>query len=198
MANKKGIIKRYIDADGKKNIGVSVMKTSVETVGAVGGGFAGALSGVASPFLGFGLILTGHLIGDKTGLLKVAGAGMIGYGIANAMTNRSDAKSASVNGLGAVSGNVKQRMIDFKDNLMHAFYLDKVFKKDAGATSTSDDLGSAPYLDTSGLDVFADFNQQLAIRQASDEVAQEPGIYYEPTEEDYEFDSVDGVDFDLM
>lgn len=198
MANKKGIIQRYIGADGKKNIGVSAMKSGVETLGAVGGGFAGAVAGVASPFLGFGLILTGHLIGDKTGLLKVAGAGMIGYGIANAMTNRSDARSASVNGLGAVSGNVKQRMVDFKDNLMQAFYLDKVFKKAGSSSSTGDDLGSAPYLDTSGLDVFADFNQQLAIRQASDEVAQEPGIYYEPTEADYLYDSVDGVDFDLM
>ena len=189
---KKGIIKRYVDAKGKKKFGTSAMKMGVETGSALVGCGAAAASGVASPFLGIGLLFLGQIIGDETGLIKVAGAGMIGYGIANSFVHREDAKSASVNGLGAVSGNVKQRMIDYKDNLMHAFYLDKVFKKDEGASK--DDLGSAPYLDTSGLDVFADFNQQLAIRQAEDEVTQEPGIYYEPSTSSYEDDLVEEMD----
>ena len=179
---KKGIVKRYTDAKGKSNFGVSSMKTGIESAGALAGSGLGAVSGIASPFLGIGMLFLGQIIGDETGLLKVAGAGMIGYGVANAVTNRDNAKSASLNGLGEVKGNVTQRLVDYKDNLMHAFYLDKLFKKDDSSTSTKSDLGSTPYLDTSGLDVFEDFNQEFAVRQASQEVEEERGIYYEPTD----------------
>jgi len=80
---KKGIVKRYTDAKGKKSFGVSAMKTGIETVGALAGSGVGAASGIASPFLGIGLLFLGQIMGDQTGLLKVAGAGMIGYGIAS-------------------------------------------------------------------------------------------------------------------
>lgn len=195
---KKGIVKRYTDAKGKKNIGVSAMKMGVESVGALAGGGAGAIAGIASPFVGIALLFVGQYFGDETGLLKVAGAGMIGYGVANAVTNRDNARSASINGLGEVKGNVSQRLVDYKDNLMHAFYLDKLFKKDGGSTS-NDDLGSTPYLDTSGLDVFTDFNEQFAIRQASQEADQETGIYYEPSDSQvYDEPIEEMADLDLM
>lgn len=187
---KKGIVKRYTDAKGKKKAGTSLMKMGVEGAGALAGGGAGAIAGIASPFVGIALLFVGQFFGDETGLLKVTGAGMIGYGVANAMTNRDNAKAASLNGLGEVKGNVTQRLVDYKDNLMHAFYLDKLFKKDGdGSDTKSVDLGSTPYLDTSGLDVFSEFNEQFAIRQANDEVEEEQeeqrerGIYYEQREQ---------------
>lgn len=193
---KKGIVKKYIDNKPKGKPGASAMRMGVEALGATAGSGIGAAAGIAAPFIGLTLLFVGNYF-DETGIVKTAGAGMIGYGVANAMVNRAGAKSAAVNGLGEVKGNVKQRLIDFKDNLIHAFYIDKIISKkgDTDKEDSEKDLGSFPDLDTSGLDAFIDFNQELAINQAIDDVNNDVDVDL-IDDDDYEQDDLDGFQED--
>ena len=162
--NKNGIIKRYNDAQtvkrdskGKRtktNAKVIALKTGVDLVSSTTVAPAiGAGLGVLAPIAGFILIGLGHYLGDKSGLLRLTGAATMGYGIAKAIENRNAPEASLVEG-------AKTRLINFKNDWLNAFYLDKVFKAKAETETTED--ASIGAIDLSALDVFDDLNQQSA------------------------------------
>ena len=162
--NKNGIIKRYNDAQtvkrddkGKRtktNGKVIALKTGVDLVSSTAVAPAiGAGLGVLAPIAGFILMGLGHYLGDKSGLLRLTGAATMGYGIAKAIENRNGPETSLVEG-------AKTRLINFKDDWLNAFYLDKVFKAKEVAESTED--ASIGAIDLSALDVFDDLNEQSA------------------------------------
>jgi hypothetical protein len=145
---------------GKGFEGNTALKSVVDVIAGVPlGGAIGAASGIWSLPIGFLMIFGGHYFKDKSGIIRIAGAAAIGYGIAKAIENKEAAKSASVNGLGATDA-IKSRLGDFKDEVMAAYYLDRIFKKDTTKSVETD--GSVGEIDLSVMDIFDDFNQQEA------------------------------------
>ena len=115
--NKKNVITRYNNAQAKKSLKYSGMKTGVDLVGATIGAGTGALLGIWSPLLGIALFGAGHYFGDKSGVLRIVGAGAIAYGIAKAVENRNSVEEVSVNGMtmGSLADGAKDRLINFKN-----------------------------------------------------------------------------------
>lgn len=102
---------------------------------------------------------------DRTGLCKTVGSGMLIYGVSKFL---QESGTTSVQGLSGTEG-VKARLGKYKDELMSAFYLDKIFKKkSSGSTTTTaaravdEDDDSVDGLDLSALDFFEDYNHQQA------------------------------------
>ena len=172
--SKGGMISKYnnakvvkYDKTGKRsqtNGKVYALKTGVDIVSAAATGpLLGAGLGPAAPFLGIFLIGLGQFLDDKTGLLRLTGAAAIGYGIAKSKSNRDSMTSTAINGasMGSIMEDAKQRLIDFKSDWLHAFYLDKIMKPES--TDTNTDLsGAIGAIDLSALDVFDDLNESSA------------------------------------
>jgi len=179
---------RYNIANAKKNGKVTAMKSGVDLVLGIGVGTAlGAGFGLAAPFIGPGLIVLGHIIGDKTGVIRIAGASMTAYGIATAMANRAAADAASIDGvsLGSVVNGAKNRFVQFKDSWMHAFYVDKLINKDTATEITTDkEEVTVGAIDMSSLDVFDQLNKESAIEYESNQMALEN----ETEEDQFSFD----------
>ena len=75
--------KQYNDIQTKGNIQNTFLKGAVDTLaGSVIGTGIGALTGSQSPIAGIILILSGHYLDDKSGLLRLVGASTLAYGIA--------------------------------------------------------------------------------------------------------------------
>lgn len=92
---KQNLLQRYNNSEAKKSVKFSAMKTGVDlVVGASAGAGLGALLGIWSPLAGFLMLGAGHYFGDKSGVLRVAGAATIAYGIAKAQENRVSAENA--------------------------------------------------------------------------------------------------------
>lgn len=158
---KDNIFQKYNKREAKKDALNTLMKTGVDVIGAsVVGGTLGALTGKHAVWFGLAMIGTGHFFGDKTGILRVAGAGAVAYGVAKYNEN------TAVNGLGAQPTDAKTRLNAFKHELLSSFYLDKIFKKKdtvTSSTTTADADGTTVgSIDLSSLDFFEDFNQQEA------------------------------------
>jgi len=156
-------------ADGNDNrTSTKLIRSGVDVGGALAGGLLGAAIGKNSALFGLGVLVTGNFMGDKTGLYKTIGASMLTYGIAKFL-QESDTANKSVQGLSGTEG-VKERIGKYKDELMSAFYLDKIFKKKTSGGSTGstaaraaeDDDESVGALDLSALDFFEDYNHQQA------------------------------------
>ncbi len=159
-SSKKGIVARYNERETKGKIGNSALKTLVDGIaGAVIGTGVGAMAGKYAAIIGPVIIGIGHYTGDKSGVIRIAGASAMAYGIAKALENQS------VNGLGSL-GDVKSRIGNLQEELFVAFYLDKVFKKKGStvpSTSTSTDPDTEiAGIDLSALDMFEHFNEQEA------------------------------------
>lgn len=127
---------------GKVSVGKAIIKPlSGLTAGAAGAGF-GALGGSWSPWIGLGLLIAGQLIPDKSRLISIMGASIMSWGIARGMQNRAADEAGTVDGFGSLSG-AKERLTDFKDNLMKAFHLDKLTgSSDESQSSEEPALGS--------------------------------------------------------
>ncbi|MEZ4921870.1 MAG: hypothetical protein R2780_01750 [Crocinitomicaceae bacterium] len=210
---KKGFKKNWNDfwepgikhTDGNKKGKISVARAVGKPFSDLGvgvaGGAVGALGGIWTPFVGFALIVGGHLLGDKSGLMRVGGAAMMAYGIAKAQENHAASDANSVNGLGSLSG-AKDRLLDFKDNFLKAFFLDKLTKKKSDAEAETDDEQTMGAIDLSSLDAFADLTKQSAYnfelkRAMADELASETESE-EPiaVEEDgFEDDELEGFNY---
>jgi hypothetical protein len=140
----------------------TALKSVVDVIiGVPIGGAIGAMSGVWSVPIGFVLLAGGHYFKDKSGLIRIAGASAIGYGIAKAIENKDASKSATVNGLGATEA-IKTRLSNFKDEVMAAYYLDRIFKKEPATKSLETEDGAVGEIDLSAMDIFDEFNQQEA------------------------------------
>jgi len=183
--NKKNLLQRYNDADAKKNVKYTAMKSGVDlVVGSSAGAGLGALLGIWSPLAGFLMIGAGHYFGDKSGVLRVAGAATIAYGIAKAAENRAATEEASVNGisLGSLAEGAKGRLINFKDNWLKAFYLDKLTGKKKEETIEDSDV-TVGAIDLSDLDMFEDMTKETAVKFELQRLKNEDSFDVEEEEE---------------
>ena len=197
---KKGnLLKRYNDAgvrtsNNKINGKVLALKSGVDLgVSTLGAGL-GALGGIFSPIAGVALILAGHFLNDKSGILRMAGAATMAYGIAKAADNRMASQNQSVNGisLGSVTEGAKNRLINFKDNWLQAFYIDKLTGSKKESLPAEDQTIGA--IDLSSLDVFEEMNKESAINfELSQRGEQESFEEEEEFEEEMEME--DAEDF---
>lgn len=88
----------YNQQESKSNVGVAALKTGVELVSsAVGSSYLGAGFGKYSPIVGTILIFAGHYFGDKSGLLRTLGAGVLAHGVAKAKEYREEPQKQSKN-----------------------------------------------------------------------------------------------------
>jgi len=165
---KKGLLEKYKSTKTKGNIGGTGLKSVVDlVVGAALGAGIGASSGKAALPIGVLLIAGSHYFDEQTGILRVAGSATVAYGIAKAVENKNLADQESVNGfsLAGESSKAKHRLENFKDEILTAFYLDKVFKKKEESEDlvidTNQSIGS---VDLSTLDVFEQDNKNQAIQ----------------------------------
>lgn len=169
---------------GTANAGNIALKTVVDAlVGVPVGVLIGGATGLWSLPFGLLLIAGGHHFKEKSGIARIVGASAIAYGVAKNIDFKTAAKQAQINGIGGLAGatqGVKDRMQMVKADLMAAYFLDRLFKKnDGGTTSTKlavmdDDDSSVGAIDVSALDFFEDFNQQEA-----DEFEQQNSIEYQ-------------------
>ncbi|MBL4862838.1 MAG: hypothetical protein JKY09_07475 [Crocinitomicaceae bacterium] len=163
----KGILQKYKATKTKGNIAGTGLKSMVDlVVGAALGAGIGASSGRAALPIGILLIAGSHYFDEDTGILRVAGSATIAYGIAKAVENKNVADAGSVNGftLAGETSKAKIRLTNFKDELLTAFYLDKVFKKKEDSEDliieTKEGIGA---IDLSTLDVFEQNNKNVAL-----------------------------------
>lgn len=160
--SKMPFFKRLADVNDNRT-STKIIRSGVDLGGALAGGLLGAVIGKNAALLGLGVLVTGNFVSDKTGLCKTVGSGMLIYGVSKFMQENG---ATSVQGLSGTEG-VKARLSKYKDELMSAFYLDKIFKKKSGGTTGSaaraiEDDDSVDGLDLSALDFFEDLNHQQA------------------------------------
>lgn len=163
--------------------GVQSAKQGVfEIATAVAGAFLSSLTGsTAGVVSGVVLVGMGNYF-DKTGLLKSAGIGALSYAIAKSLSDKY--------GLGALGEpkTVKERAIQFKDELLAAFYIDKLLpkKQESGTTVSGFDNDELGELNLDALDMYDDFNQQQASA-----FAQESQMFGDFPEMDFAYSVID-------
>lgn len=153
-------------ADEKDNrTSTKLIRSGMDVGGALAGGLLGAAIGKYAALFGLGVLVTGNFVSDRTGMYKSIGSGMLVYGVAKVLQDGGDTANKSVQGLSGTEG-VKERIGKYKDELMSAFYLDKIFKKKTDTTTAArmadEDDESVGALDLSALDFFEDYNHQQA------------------------------------
>lgn len=177
-----GMLARYKSAKTKGNLANTGLKSLVDlVVGATIGAGIGASTGRAALPVGILLIAGSHYFEEETGVLRVAGGATIAYGIGKAIENQNIAAANAVNGftLAGETTKAKTRLSQFKDEILTAFYLDKLFKKkDAEEVSAFEDGQTVGSIDLSALDVFEMNNRNEAIQ-------------YELSQQDYDFEDED-------
>lgn len=157
---KAFINKHYILTKEDKGFEPSAIREPLKVatdIGAVGvGTVGGLLPNKVGLFLGLGLLITGRLMKDKTGLLGIVGSSMIGYSVAMAKESSESEETISGLTLGAVKEDVKAKFSRLKENWLHATYLNKIMgDKDQGEESTEntdESIGSIGASDLSALD----------------------------------------------
>lgn len=152
-----GMIGSYAAKKTEGNVANTALKSAVEiALGAVAGAGLGAVSGKFALLTGVGLIVAGNYAGERSGIVKAAGVGAIAYGIAKAF-------DSSLSGTtGSTLGDIKERMKQFKDEAMHSFLLDRIFKKKDEKIPVDSASNDVAGLDFSSLDQFDELNQQYA------------------------------------
>lgn len=193
--SKNTFLKRLSDHEDKRT-STKLIRSGVDIGGALAGGLLGAAIGKYAALFGLGVLATGNFVGDKSGLYKTVGSGMLVYGVAKIFTEGGTANK-SVQGLSGTEG-MKERIVNFKDEFMSAFYLDKIFKKKTTTTGTTaarsaadEDDESVGALDLSALDFFEDYNHQQANefeinREASSDYSISAAPYDEDEDDDHD------------
>jgi hypothetical protein len=190
--SKNTFFKRLADQNDSRT-STKFIRSGVDLGAALAGGLLGAAIGKYAALFGLGVLVTGNFVGDKTGLYKTVGSGMLVYGVAKVLTEGETANK-SVQGLSGTEG-MKERIGNYKDELMSAFYLDKIFKKkttgtgSAAARSAADEEDeSVGALDLSALDFFEDYNHQQANEFEINREASDYSISAAPYDDDDEDD----------
>lgn len=182
-----GILAKYKAQKTKGDLKGTGLKTLVDLlVGATVGAGIGASAGRAALPIGLALIAGSHYMDEDTGILRLAGSATIAYGIGKAISNKNMAEASAVNGfsLAGESSKAKSRLTQFKDELITAFYLDKVIKK------KEDQIGA---IDLSSLEIFDQNNKNEALQyEINADALPEPTANYE--QEDFAFDLVEEPD----
>lgn len=183
--SKAGGIKKYWQQKGKKQ----AIGSAIDIGGAlIGGGIGAALKGKTAFWVGLGTILAGHLIGEKGKIVHSIGVGATAYGIAT-IDPLGIGTGQPVSGATGMQG-VKERLMAFKDNLLHATFLDKLVKKKE-ATGAGGSIGN---IDMSDLDLFEQYGQQQAYLQALLEEQQNDQRILERDDEYEDQDDLEGFD----
>lgn len=179
-----GILAKYKAQKTKGDLKGTGLKTLVDLlVGATVGAGIGASAGRAALPIGLALIAGSHYMDEDTGILRLAGSATIAYGIGKAISNKNMAEASAVNGfsLAGESSKAKSRLTQFKDELITAFYLDKVIKK------KEDQIGA---IDLSSLEIFDQNNKNEALQyEMNTDALPEPSANYE--QEDFAFDLIE-------
>ncbi len=185
----KGILAKYKAQKTKGDLKGTGIKSLVDLlVGATVGAGIGASAGRASLPIGLALIAGSHYMDEGTGILRLAGSATIAYGIGKAISNKNIAEANAVNGfsLAGESSKAKSRLVQFKDELITAFYLDKVIKK---KTDNQLEDGQVGAIDLSSLEIFDQNNKNEALRyEMNAESLPEPTASYD---EDFAFDLIE-------
>jgi hypothetical protein len=162
-------IKGKMDTKGK--IGPTALVTGKDLViGVLGGGIVAAMCGKASLPIGFLITGAGHYTDNK--MIQLVG-------VCTMASNGFSKTNTTVNGLDGLDG-VKERLQAFKGSLSEKFFLDKVIKKKAAATTAG--IGEVQYFsypDTMNGDLAAlnDIEQQLAESALQYQQQVEGGVY---------------------
>jgi len=111
---KKSFIDQYNERETKGDIQNTLLKSTVDIVssGAIGTGI-GAITGKYSPLAGIALIIAGHYLGDKSGVLRLTGASTMAYGIAKAKDYQNNPKYNTP----------QKRLEGLKEDLLTTMYL---------------------------------------------------------------------------
>lgn len=159
---KKGYIDAYNARETKSNPVNTGIKTLVDVIlGATIGAGIGSASGKQAKWIGLSMIGIGHFMGDKSGVIRIAGASAIAYGIAKHFENEQLSGTFEGITLAGETGKAQTRLAQFKDELFATFYLDKVFKKNP-QLDTLNSASEVGAIDLSSLDIFENFNHQEA------------------------------------
>jgi hypothetical protein len=138
----------------KGNAKNTVLETGKDIlIGVLGGGLIGAIIG--KPSLAVGIVTTGvgHYTDNK--LVQILGIGM--------MAANGFQKTGAVSGLEGLAG-VKERIQAYKESMKEKFYLDKIMKKNSGATNGVGELQYFSYPDSMNghLSALDEIEQQVA------------------------------------
>lgn len=193
----KSLLQKYKGVKTKGNISNSGLKTIVDLiVGTTLGAGVGAATGRAALPVGLLLIGSSHYMEEETGVLRVAGSAAIAYSIGKVIQNKEIASTVSGISLAGETTKAKTRLSQFKDEVLHAFYLDKVLK-----SKSSSEVGS---IDLTPLDVFEQQNHEQALNYEMDNdnpyELEDSFDELDDYEEDYdEFDDqIDGVSYPMV
>ncbi|MBI3237707.1 MAG: hypothetical protein HYZ43_02500 [Flavobacteriia bacterium] len=179
-----GLLDAHAETPTKNKVGESAKKTLVDTLaGATFGAGIGSLVGNFSIPAGIIIIGISHYTEEKSGILRLAGSSAIAYGIAKFIENQNASKSAGVNGLEGQGELIKARLTKFKDEVLAAYYLDRLFKKKE--TETPKEVKSEIQeptigeIDLSALDIFEEYNHfQASEYERENDALEEPRESY--------------------
>ena len=144
----------------KGDLKASAIKMLNDTIGVTSGVVASAVTGpTIGVFAGLGLLFLSHYLDDKTGVVRIGSAALLGYSLAKSYQNLADALNKSATG--TVETTVKSRLSDLKEEVMAALFLNKIFKKKDAELKGFED-NQVEGLDLSALDMFNQFNEQEA------------------------------------
>jgi len=112
---RKNVLDSYNKRKTKDNVENTLLKSAVDTTAAsIVGTSIAAIAGSNAPLVGVLMIAAGHYLGDESGVLRVAGASTIAYGIAKAKQYKENPHLAGVT----------ERLKDTKSDFLIAFHID--------------------------------------------------------------------------
>lgn len=143
--------KKYdLAIETKGNIPHSLLATSVDLlIGGLAGGLGAAWIGRPSLYAGLGISALGHYIDNK--LIKILGVGMIAYGGSTLINSPVNGPDESLEG-------AKERLMAFKQSLIHRLFIDKFFKPTASTNNNTATTPPAVTAATSGFGEIQYFN----------------------------------------
>lgn len=127
----EGLFEQYNSKQTKNNPTNTLLKSVVDVASSVAGTGVSALSGEKSLLAGFMLIVIGHYLGDKSGLLRTTGVSTIAHGIAKSKAYRNNPDLTTP----------KQRMVQLKDDLLTSLYLN--WEKETSEAKTKEEENKA-------------------------------------------------------
>lgn len=133
------LLEDYNQKETKGKVENTLLKSTVDIASVAGGTGLGALSGEKAKFIGPLLILLGHYIDDKSGLLRMLGASTLTYGIAKSKEFKENQDLQTVKG----------RFNDLKENWLTVMYLEVEVEKSnkdeqSGSTSPTKQIEKPP------------------------------------------------------
>jgi hypothetical protein len=127
MDEIRGKIAYHDKLEGKGSIANTAIKTGVETaLSVLGGGALGSVIGRPAFFVGLGLTAIAHYTGHSW-------ASPIGIGMMSSGAFTSSQKTVGALDVKGQIENAKERLIGFKDSLLHRTYTDKLLSKGGAA-----------------------------------------------------------------